>query len=114
MKKIISALLAAISLFILLASCSGGGSALSGTYQCDERRPDIDGRFYKITFEGDKCTVYESSFSYDNLDWALNGDKLSVTGDVKFIMGNVHFDYEYTFAKEGDSIFLDGVEFKKQ
>lgn len=112
MKKIISVLLLLSALSVLFVSCTAGG--LSGTYKCDNDSPNIDGQIYKIKFDGEKCTVYDSICAYGILDWTLNDGKLLITGDADLGIFNVEIDYEYEFSKDGNSIFLDGIEFKKQ
>lgn len=112
MKKLISALLIIATVSILLVSC--GGSSLSGTYRCDDEYPDIEGDIYKIKFDGDKCTIYDSICGYGVLDWKVEDGKLRVWGDADLGIFDIEIDYEYEFTKDGNSIFLDGVEFKKQ
>lgn len=111
MRKLISVLLMLSILAVLLISCTSG---LSGTYKCDDDSPNIDGQIYKIKFDGEKCTIYDSICAYGILDWTLNDGKLLITGDADLGIFNIEIDYEYEFSKDGSSIFLDGVEFKKQ
>ena len=97
---------------MLIVSCTG--SSLSGTYKCDDRRPNIDGRINKIDFDGDKCTVYDSICGYGVLNWKVENGKLLIWGDADIGIFNTEIDYEYEYTKDGSSIYLDGVEFKKQ
>lgn len=112
MKKLISVLLIIATVSILLVSC--GGSSLSGTYRCDDEYPDIEGDIYKIKFDGDKCTIYDSICGYGVLDWKVEDGKLLIWGDADLGIFDIEINYEYKYTKEGNSIFLDGVEFKKQ
>lgn len=112
MKKIISVLLIIATVSILFVSCTG--SSLSGTYRCDDEYPDTKGDIYKIKFDGDKCTIYDSICGYGVLDWKVEDGKLRVWGDADLGIFDIEIDYEYEFTKDGNSIFLDGVEFKKQ
>lgn len=112
MKKITAVFMIILMISTLLVSC-GGGAGLSGAYRCDDESPNIDGRIYKIKFDGSKCTIYDSICSYGILDWEINEDKLLITGDADLGIFNVEIDYEYEFSKDGNSIFLDGIEFQK-
>lgn len=112
MKKIISVLLVITAVLMLFVSCIG--SSLSGTYRCDDKYPQIDGEIYKINFDGDKCTIYDSICGYGVLNWKVENGKLLIWGDADLGIFNVEIDYEYEYTKDGSSIFLDGVEFKKQ
>lgn len=105
-------LLIIATISVLIVSCTG--VEVSGTYKCEDRYPMIDGKVNKIVFDGDKCTVVEGSLAYDNLDWKIENGKLKITGYTDFIFSSIEIDYEYEYTKDGNSIFLDGVEFIKQ
>ena len=73
-----------------------------------------DGKIYKIQFDGDECTIYDSICGYGVLNWKVENGKLLIWGDADLVIFNVEIDYEYEYTKDGSSIYLDGVEFKKQ
>ncbi len=102
--------MAAIMLTLSFVSCGG----LSGTYVSVEESPNIDGRICKITFDGDTCTLVDHiDFVFPDMNWEVSDNKLLISGIWNSFLGATELSYEYEFRQEGDSIFLDGAEFKK-
>lgn len=108
--RIILSFTIAVILLMMVSSCGG----LSGTYVSVEESPNIDGRICKITFDGDTCTLVDHiDFVFPDMSWEVSGDKLLISGIWNSFLGATELSYEYEFRQEGDSIFLDGAEFKK-
>lgn len=92
--------------FVLLLSfgLTGCGSKLSGTYVADGI---VDQTF---TFQEDNVVVF-SAFGVDAEGiYKIEDDKIIIT--YKFL--NLSYDWEKSFEKDGDTIYIDGTEFVKK
>ncbi len=99
MKKTIAMLLVVCMVLVGVTGCS---KKLSGTYKVYGNDAGA------ITFEGDQVTI--SAFGINVIgNYKIEGDKLSV--EAEFLGQKI--SYDYTFKQSGDSIYLDGVEFRK-
>ncbi|MBE6599015.1 MAG: hypothetical protein E7638_06195 [Ruminococcaceae bacterium] len=117
MKKKIAILLAALSAAAVLTAC--GGADLEGRYVCVEENPRIELGLTELTFTEDAVTgVQYGAFSFDEMNWEVKDGKLILSETLLYTegleTGEEDFVYEYAFEAKGDSIFLDGVEFKKK
>ncbi len=100
-KRIITGLLAFV-IVCVLTSCS---TTLSGTYTT------TDGLVKQsFTFERDN-KVKVSAFGVNiEGEYEIKGDEITIT----YSLLNLSYDFVKPFKKDGNSIFIDGVEFVKE
>lgn len=101
MKSMLSILCLSITIMCMLTACS---TKLSGTYTND------DGLVKQsFTFKDDN-TVEVSAFGIEvEGEYLIKNDIITIT----YSLLNLSYDWEKSFKKDGDSIFIDGVEFIK-
>lgn len=101
MKSMLSILCLSITIMCMLTACS---TKLSGTYTND------DGLVKQsFTFKDDN-TVEVSAFGIEvEGEYLIKNDTITIT----YSLLNLSYDWEKSFKKDGDSIFIDGVEFIK-
>ena len=101
-KRILSFLLLTVFLICMLTSCS---TKLKGTYVND------DGIIKQsFTFKEDnKVDVSAFGLSIEG-EYLIEDDTITIT----YSLLNLSYDWEKSFDKKGDSIFIDGTEFVKE
>lgn len=100
-KRILSMSFLVIIVMCVLTACS---TNLSGTYTND------DG-FVKQSFtfkEDNKVDVSAFGIEVEG-EYLIKNDTITIT----YSLLNLSYDWEKSFRKDGDSIFIDGVEFTK-
>jgi hypothetical protein len=101
LKRIVSLLLLTTMLVCVLTACT---TKLSGTYTNDEGIIK-----QSFTFKDDN-KVEVSAFGIDiEGEYLIEDNKIIIT----YSLMNLSYDWEKSFAKKGDSIFIDGTEFVK-
>lgn len=102
LKGIVSLLLLTALIMCMLTACA---TKLNGTYTND------DGLFKQsFTFKEDN-KVEVSAFGIDvEGEYLIEDDKITIT----YSLMNLSYDWEKSFEKDGDSIFIDGTEFIKE
>lgn len=101
-KNIIRAASALLLLTIALALLAACTTTLSGTYESDS----FLGIKTVYKFDGDKVSVSISGALETSGTYEIDGDTIKIT-----IAGNTD---EYSFARDGDKITIDGREYTKQ
>ncbi len=96
-KIIVSVLLLATMIFTI-AACGG----LSGTYTATDGSGSL-------TFNGDQITMSVANLLDLKGTYTINGDKIK----IRFEVAGQSTEQEYSFKQEGNSVFLEGQEFKK-
>ncbi len=107
-------LIALLAAFTLTAC---GDTEPSGRYVIVDPTMRVELGLTELTFTEDGVTgVQYDAFPFEKMDWELKDEKLILTDVIVY----QYFDpgertdvYEYDFEMKDDSIFLDGVEFKK-
>ena len=101
MKSMLSILCLSITIMCMLTACS---TKLSGTYTNE------DGLVKQsFTFKEDN-KVEVSAFGIEvEGEYLIKNDTITIT----YSLLNLSYDWEKSFRKDGDSIFIDGVEFTK-
>ena len=90
-----------ILLSLLLTAC--GGNKLSGTYYC------TDGISQTFTLKGDTVTM--SSFGINATGkYKIDGDKITIS----YSLFGIPYDWQQSFSKSGDSIYIGGTQFIKE
>ena len=100
-KRMVSISFLAIILMSILTACS---TNLSGTYTNE------DGLVKQsFTFKEDN-KVEVSAFGIEvEGEYLIEKDTITIT----YSLLNLSYDWEKSFRKDGDSIYIDGVEFEK-
>lgn len=98
-KKLAAILLVCVMAFSLVA-CS---STLDGTYSCKDSLIE-----QSLTFDEDEVTGTIMGINI-NGTYVIEDDQIIITYSV----GPLSYNSEYKFEKDGDSIFIDGTEYKK-
>lgn len=102
MGKMIALSLVVVMLAVSLVGCA---TKLSGTYTAKEGLIK-----QSFTFKDDN-KVDVSAFGIDvEGEYAIKDDKITIT----YSLLSLSYDWEKSFEKKGDSIFIDGVEFVKE
>ena len=100
--RIVSLLLLTVSLVCILTACT---TKLSGTYTNDEGLVK-----QSFTFKEDN-KVEVSAFGIDvEGEYLIEDDTITIT----YSLLNLSYDWEKSFEKKGNSIFIDGTEFIKE
>ena len=100
--RIVSLLLLTVSLVCILMACT---TKLSGTYTNDEGLVK-----QSFTFKEDN-KVEVSAFGIDvEGEYLIEDDTITIT----YSLLNLSYDWEKSFEKKGNSIFIDGTEFIKE
>lgn len=101
-KSIVSVALLSVILMCILTACA---TKLSGTYTND------DGLVKQsFTFKEDN-KVEVSAFGIEvEGEYLIEKDTITIT----YSLLNLSYDWEKSFKKDGDSIFIDGVQFTKE
>ena len=101
-RRIVSLLLLTVSLVCILTACA---TKLSGTYTNDEGLVK-----QSFTFKEDN-KVEVSAFGIDvEGEYLIEDDTITIT----YSLLNLSYDWEKSFEKKGNSIFIDGTEFVKE
>lgn len=102
MKKSIVKAAALCVVLVILAGCLSSCDRISGTYSCED---DVIYTSYKFSLFSDKLvyTVIEMQF---NGTYVIDGDKITIT-----IAGD---SQEYSYSKDGDTIYIDGKAYTKE
>ena len=104
MKKILSVISVILIISALALTLAGCGKTLKGTYT------PVEGRG-SLTFE-DESTVKGEIFGLTLTgEYSVNDDKIKFEYQTPLGIG---MTIEYSFSKQGKSIFIDGKEFVKQ
>ena len=101
-RRIVSLLLLTVSLVCILTACT---THLSGTYTND------DG-LVKQSFifkEDNKVEVSAFGINVEG-EYLIEDDTITIT----YSLLNLSYDWEKSFEKKGNSIFIDGTEFIKE
>ena len=86
---------------LLLNSC--GGSKLSGTYY------SADGISQTFTFKDDTVTM--SAFGINATGtYKIDGDRIVIS----YSLFGIPYDWQQSFSRSGDSIYIGGSQFIKQ
>ena len=102
LKRIVSLLLLATMLVCVLSACE---IKLNGTYISTEGLVK-----QSFTFKDDN-KVDVSAFGIDvEGEYHIEDGKITIT----YSLLNLSYDWEKSFEKKGDSIFIDGTEFVKE
>ena len=100
-KRVLSLVFAVGILILSLAACS---TKLSGTYTSD-------GIISQSFTSEDDDKVIISAFGIDaEGTYKIEDDKITIT----YKLLNLSYDWEKSFAKDGDTIIIDGTEFVKE
>ncbi len=104
-KKMKSIAILMLLTFLLVGMLSACATKLSGTYTNDEGLIK-----QSFTFkENDKVEV--SAFGIDvEGEYLIEDDTITIT----YSLLNLSYDWEKSFEKKGNSIFIDGTEFIKE
>lgn len=90
-----------ILLSLLLTAC--GDNKLSGTYY------STDGISQMFTFKGDTVTM--SAFGINATGkYKIDGDKLTIS----YSLFGIPYDWQQSFSKSGDSIYIGDTQFIKE
>ncbi len=100
MKKTMAILLITC---LLMVSATGCSKKLNGTYNL--YGSDVG----SVTFKGDDITISAFGINITGT-YEIKGDKLKVVAE--FLGQEIPYDYQ--FKQDGDSIYLDGIEFRKE
>ena len=101
-KGIVSLLLVSVFLICMLTSCA---TKLSGTYTNSEGLVK-----QSFTFKDDN-KVEVSAFGINvEGEYEIKDDTITIT----YSLLSLSYDWEKSFEKKGDSIFIDGTEFVKE
>lgn len=101
-RRVVSLLLLTVSLIFVLTACA---TKLSGTYTNDEGLVK-----QSFTFKEDNM-VEVSAFGVDiEGEYQIEDDTITIT----YSLLNLNYDWEKSFEKKGNSIFIDGTEFVKE
>ncbi len=100
-------LLAVILIIALVSTCES--SKLKGTYVSKDPWAQVT----RLEFQGNRVTVTDVSVQV-KCSYKLKDDRLIINGTTTLFGTEVAVDYDYTFEKKDDSIFLDGEEYIKQ
>ena len=102
LKRIVSLLLLTTMLVCVLTACT---TKLTGTYTNDEGLVK-----QSFTFKEDN-KVEVSAFGIDiDGEYLIEDNKITIT----YSLMSLSYDWEKSFVKEGNSIFIDGTEFIKE
>ena len=102
LKCIVSLLLLTTMLACVLTACT---TKLSGTYTNDEGIIE-----QSFTFKEDN-KVEVSAFGIDvEGEYLIEDNKITIT----YSLLNLSYDWEKSFEKKGNSIYIDGTEFVKE
>lgn len=102
MKRILSLLMLMTVLVCMLTGCA---TKLKGTYTNDTGLIT-----QSFTFEDDN-KVKVSAFGIDVVgEYLIEDDVITIT----YSLLNLSYDWKQSFAKDGNSIFIDGTEFVKE
>ena len=102
MKKYIVRIVAVAVLVVMLACCLTSCNSLNGTYVCQ------DGEMYttyKFSAFSDKLVVSYISIPFEGT-YEIKGDKILIT-----IFGE---SQEYSYSKDGSTIYIDGIAYVKE
>ena len=102
LKRIVSLLLLATMFVCVLTACT---TKLTGTYTNDEGLVK-----QSFTFKEDN-KVEVSAFGINiEGEYLIEDNKITIT----YTLLNLSYDWEKSFVKKGNSIFIDGTEFIKE
>lgn len=109
-KNSLKILALALALVLVIGLISGCSSAkLKGTYVSKDPWAQVT----RLVFQGNRVTVTDISVQV-KCSYKLKDDRLIINGTTTFLGTELAVDYDYSFEKKGDSIFLDGREYIKQ
>ena len=102
LKRTVSLMAVAAILLCLLTACA---TTLKGTYTCDN-----DFIRQSFTFK-ENHKVEVSAFGIDvEGEYKIEDDTITIT----YSLLNISYNWEKSFEKKGNSIFIDGTEFIKE
>ena len=102
LKRIVSFLLLTVFLMCMLSSCT---TKLSGTYTNEEGLIK-----QSFTFKEDN-KVAVSAFGIEvEGEYLIEDNTITIT----YSIFDISYDWEKSFVKKGNSIFIDGTEFVKE
>ena len=104
-KKTILCVATVLLCLLVFVSC---GSKLKGSYTNNEG-------FIQQSFifeDGNKVKVSAFGLSIEG-DYVIEDGKIRITYSLEDLPINLSYDWEKSFEKKGDSIFIDGTEFVK-
>lgn len=107
----ITSILLFIMLVISLSSCGG---KINGTYIiADEDSAPWNFTVTKLVFKGSNVTVTDLGVQAQ-CTYSIEGNTLVINGTTTMLGSMVEVDYDYSFRRDGNSIFLDDIEFVKK
>lgn len=104
-KLLLILILISIIIFII-TSC--GNETLSGTYTCVDKSVNIT----KLKFSGKNVIVVDYGIEINGTYKIIDGI-IEINGIIPVLDTTIDIDYEYKIEIEKDSIFLDGIEYRK-
>lgn len=100
-RRLLCLCMALVLLSLLLTAC--GDSKLSGTYY------SADGISQTFTFKGDTVTM--SAFGINATGtYTIDGDRITIS----YSLFGIAYDWQQSFSKSGDSIYIGGTQFIKE
>ena len=104
-KKVFTSVVAVLLVFVMVCYLTACTTTLKGTYTASEGLVE-----QSFTFLEDN-RVKVSAFGIE-----IEGEYLIEDGEITITYGllGLHYDWVKSFDKEGNSIFIDGVEFVKE
>ena len=103
--KIIAVFLFAAVMLLVCVSCGSGEDELTGTYE------SVDLAFKEsVTFRSGGKITFTAFKSDMSGTYTIENGNITYTVDV---LGEEKTE-TYTFSQEGDSVFIDGVEYRKK
>ena len=103
-KRLLKIASAALVLVIIACYFSACTTKLNGTYTSDGL---VEQSF---TFKEDNVVVMSAFGIEAEGTYVIEDDKITIT----YSLLNISYDWEKSFEKDGDSIFIDGTEFVKE
>ncbi len=106
MRKRVYTIFALFCILTLLLSSCGlfGERTLSGTYRAEGPVPT------GFTFSGNTVTMTAFGFDITDAEYEIKDGEIVISYDLFGLEGK----WRGTFSRDGDSITVNGVEFKKQ
>ncbi len=98
--------IASVALVLVVIACcfSACATKLNGTYTSDGLVKQ------SFTFKEDNVVVMSAFGIEAEGTYVIEDDKITIT----YSLLNMSYDWEKSFEKDGDSIFIDGTEFVKE
>lgn len=107
----ITSILLLVMLVFALTSCGG---KLNGTYVIvDKDSAPWSFTVTKLVFKGNNVTVTDLGVQAQ-CTYSIEGNTLVINSTTTMLGSMVEVDYDYSFRRDGNSIFLDDIEFVKK